>query len=278
MQRNMHPEIYFFSSTGNSYLIARDLAAKTNGKLIPIASLLDQKTISPIADVIGIVFPVYFTRAPVIVDDFAAKLQNTGNKYIFAVCTYGGGTGDSLKIVDEKLHLHSGKLSARYGIHMTQNAFKKFWEKPAALNRKMVKKVDLIVRNISQRKNGTFFSNIVMYLLLSPFRGLFISLTKKSLAKMSGLSPEDALDRLIRHSDKSYRVNETCDGCGICERICPVKNIKMVDNRPVWQSCCEACIGCYNWCPNRAIWGGVAQKGYFYRNPEVKLGDLIIRK
>jgi ferredoxin/flavodoxin len=274
----MNPEIYYFSSTGNSYLIARDLAAKTNGKLIPVASLLDQKTVSPAADVIGIVFPVYFTRTPVIIEEFAGKLQNIGNKYIFAVCNYGGGTGDSLKILDEKLRLHGGRLSAKYGIHMTQNAFKKFWEKPLVLNRNMAKKVDAIVRNISQRINGMFFSNFVMYLLLSPFRGLFTSLTKKSLAKMSGLSPEDALDRLIRHSDKTYRVNETCDGCGICERICPVKNIKMVDNRPVWQNHCEACIGCYNWCPNRAISGGVAQKGYFYRNPDVKMADLIIRK
>jgi ferredoxin/flavodoxin len=274
----MNPEIYFFSSTGNSYLIARDLAAKTNGKLIPIASLLDQKTISITADVIGIVFPVYFTRTPVIIEEFADKLKNTGGKYIFAVCNYGGGTGDSLKILDEKLNMHGGRLFAKYGIHMTQNAFKKFWEKPLVLNRNMAKKVDAIVRNISRRKNGTFFFNIVMYLLLSPFRGLFISLTKNSLAKMSGLSPEDSLDRLIRHSDKTYRVNEKCDGCGICERICPVKNIRMVNSRPVWQNHCEACIGCYNWCPNRAISGGVAKQGYFYRNPEVKMADLIIRK
>jgi ferredoxin/flavodoxin len=273
----MSIEIYYFSGTGNSFIIARDIAQKTKGKLIPIASLANRKTVATDADIIGIVFPVYFTRAPVIVEEFTGKLENTGNKYIFAVCNYGGGTGDSLRILDEKLLMHGGRLSAKYGIHMTQNAFKKSWEKPLVLNRKMVKKTDKIVRDISLRKKGKFFSNIVMYLLLSPFRGLFISWTKNSLAKMSGLSPEDALDRLIRHSDKSYRVNETCDGCGICAEICPVNNIRMVDSRPAWQNRCEACIGCYNWCPNKAIAGGVAQKGYFYRNPEIKLADLIIK-
>jgi flavodoxin len=38
-------EIYYFSGTRNSLVVARDIAGKTNGKLIPVASVLDKESI-----------------------------------------------------------------------------------------------------------------------------------------------------------------------------------------------------------------------------------------
>lgn len=39
----MIAEIYYFSGTGNSLTVAKDITEKTEGILIPVASLLDKK-------------------------------------------------------------------------------------------------------------------------------------------------------------------------------------------------------------------------------------------
>jgi len=74
----MNTEIYYFSGTGNSLHIARELHERLPGsKLIPIVSLLKQDIIEVKAEVIGLVFPIYFMLAPRPVQDF---LQTIGKK------------------------------------------------------------------------------------------------------------------------------------------------------------------------------------------------------
>ena len=99
----MNIEIYYFSGTGNSLIVAQDIAEKIKGKLIPIASSIEKSIITTNADVIGIIFPVYYVDIPIIIKKFAEKLNNINNKYIFAVCTYGGGVGNSLKSLNQML-------------------------------------------------------------------------------------------------------------------------------------------------------------------------------
>ena len=54
----MGTEIYYFSGTGNSLVVAKDVAEKNNGKLVSIPSLMNKKSIKTEADVIGFVFPI----------------------------------------------------------------------------------------------------------------------------------------------------------------------------------------------------------------------------
>ncbi|MGZ7136213.1 MAG: hypothetical protein ACXVHY_10080, partial [Methanobacterium sp.] len=66
-------EIYYFSGTGNSLIVARDIAEKMNGNLISIPSVMDKQSLTTDADVIGIVFPVYYVglaNIPLIVQQF----------------------------------------------------------------------------------------------------------------------------------------------------------------------------------------------------------------
>lgn len=44
-----------------------------------------------------------------------------------------------------------------------------------------------------------------------------------------------------------------CDGCGLCERLCPVGAIEMRDGRPFWTHRCEACMRCLSICPWKAV-------------------------
>ncbi len=178
----MSTEIYYFSGTGNSLAVARDLAEKMNGKLISIPSVIDQESITTGADVIGIVFPVYYVglnHIPLIVKRFVMKLENISTKYIFAVCTYGGGFGPTLKILDETVRSRGGRLAAGFGVHMPQNASDKPLEnKEKLFDAWKKKKLIAIHEYVNAKKTGRFeadgfFSQVVIAILISMMRSTF---------------------------------------------------------------------------------------------------------
>ena len=111
-------------------MLRRILRRKTGGTLVPIASIMDSDVIKIDSEVIGIVFPVYYKNYLVIIKRFVEKLDNIENKYIFAVCTFGGSAGYSLKSLRRFIQARGGKLSATYRVHMPQNSFRKFFETP----------------------------------------------------------------------------------------------------------------------------------------------------
>jgi MinD superfamily P-loop ATPase len=52
---------------------------------------------------------------------------------------------------------------------------------------------------------------------------------------------------------RDFRTDETCDSCGLCEKICPTDSIKIVADKPKWANTCEQCMRCVNYCPKQAI-------------------------
>ena len=78
----MNTEIYYFSGTGNSLVVARDIAERIGGKLISIPAVIDEERIEIDADALGIVLPAYYMRMPRIVEGFIGKLTNLQSKYI----------------------------------------------------------------------------------------------------------------------------------------------------------------------------------------------------
>jgi len=90
-------------------------------------------------------------------------------------------------------------------------------------------------------------------------------------------SNSDDLDTLVQLADKSFIINEECNGCGTCAKVCPVKNINIEAKRPVWQHHCETCLACYHWCPNDAIEGEIVAYNKKEHHPHIKLKDMIIQ-
>jgi ferredoxin len=50
-----------------------------------------------------------------------------------------------------------------------------------------------------------------------------------------------------------FKVAPSCNGCGLCARICPTGSIRLEGGKPVWSGGCVQCMRCFNFCPNRAI-------------------------
>lgn len=52
---------------------------------------------------------------------------------------------------------------------------------------------------------------------------------------------------------KTMIYTSNCNSCMICVNNCPVKAIKIVNNRPYWSYSCESCMRCINICPRASI-------------------------
>ena len=50
-----------------------------------------------------------------------------------------------------------------------------------------------------------------------------------------------------------FTVTEKCIGCGKCEQRCPMNNVKLKNNMPVWGTECTHCMACIAGCPEEAI-------------------------
>lgn len=274
----MKTEIFYFTGTGNSLVVARQLAGRLEAPLVSIASARDVSAIATDAELIGIVFPNYYGDIPLLVGRFTERLRANESARIFAVCTYGGGPGKAFTSLEKILEAGGLSLWGRYGIHMPQNAFRKPWEKYPKIYASASKQLEKIARLIVKEKGRHRVKDLLLETLLLPLAALVEPATRKWLGSCSGSSPDLPMADLIHRSDRIFGVNEACNGCGICARVCPADNIRMEKGKPVWSGKCENCIACYNWCPRRAITGGIAKEGYFYRHPDVTVSDMTAQK
>ena len=87
-----------------------------------------------------------------------------------------------------------------------------------------------------------------------------------------------AIKELIDINDRPILDPEKCNGCGTCEKVCPVNNIKIVDKKPEFQHKCEMCFACDEWCPYNAIHHWSRPEGVKYHHPEVKISDMLCKK
>lgn len=275
----MRMEIYYFTGTGNSLEIARGISDQTGAVLIPIASVIHRDSIRSDADAIGIIFPVYYGDLPIIIKEFAAKLEGLENRYVYAVCNYGGGAATSLKTLRQLLLSRGVQAFGGFSLHMPQNAFRKKWENHEKLYQKSKKKLASMIRRIQAGNNGIYHANPLLEWIIAPLFALVVRpVFTKHFRTHSNLPHDKPLDDHIRAMDHSFRTNESCNGCGTCEKICPVCNIEIRANRPAWKGHCENCLACYNWCPQKAIFGGVSNKDFYYRHPAVKLSDMLAQR
>lgn len=77
----------------------------------------------------------------------------------------------------------------------------------------------------------------------------------------------------IQNMWRLFRTYETCNGCGLCVKICPTKSLSLVDGKPVWAKTCEQCMRCVNFCPTESIYqlqGGDTKGKHKYHEPSFR--------
>jgi Pyruvate/2-oxoacid:ferredoxin oxidoreductase delta subunit/flavodoxin len=296
----MTTEIYYFSGTGNSLAVARDVADEIDARLLSIPSMMDRGWVTSDTDAMGLVFPVYHKSIPLILKRFIDKMEGLAGKYVFAVCTYGDTPGLAVRDVAQLVQSRGGQLAAGFGVHMPYNyitpspVLRAFFssfklreipvEQQQALFSAAQKTIEHVTASIAARESGTYEITSDIATRLADRLGLPEILGKRLWLKIAGVDEPTELSFLESRQlmDQAFWADERCTACGICARVCPVSNIEMVEDtgevhgRPAWQHRCEQCFACLQWCPEEAIqFGDNTSSGKRYHHPDVTLADMV---
>ena len=244
--------IYWFSGTGNSLYAAKRLSAEMGG--VPLTQITDaapEDAAGGAGAKVGFVFPSYYCNLPRAVKVFAERLEIKPDTYIFAVVTKGGMGSGSVGALDRVLKTRGLRLNYGKVVHMPANYMINYnpadGDRKAKALDKSDERLQVLAREITARLQSV-----------------------KSLPFTA-----DKLFRDIEKLDAAFTVSDDCTGCGLCERICPVRNIRLENGKPAWLRHCEHCVACISWCPAKAInYGNKTQNRRRYRNPRVKADEL----
>ncbi|MBM3244913.1 MAG: 4Fe-4S ferredoxin [Candidatus Omnitrophica bacterium] len=258
----MTTAIYYFSGTGNCLRVAEDLAGELGGaEVISIPHAVKNGLFSTEADCVGLVYPVYMWGIPLIVADFIRKIKIENNAFIFAIATFGGMPGATLLQNQKILALRGLKLSLGFAVRMPGNYTPLYGAIPQEKQEKMFEKekqrVKEIALAIKEKRVGRIETS-----------NFLVNLLSGAIYKLGSSK--------IRAMDSGFWVNEKCNGCAVCFRVCPVGNIAMQNSKPVWKHHCEQCLACLQWCPEEALQYGKSTSGRRrYHHPQVKLDEII---
>ena len=75
----------------------------------------------------------------------------------------------------------------------------------------------------------------------------------------------------------------SCSGCGLCEKICPMNNIHMEEDKagvkaPAFEKNCESCFSCLHYCPNESIRYQRMNKkkvDFQYKHPKIRVSEMV---
>lgn len=232
----------YFSGTGNTRYCIKRFLEKLGGndRAFPIE---DAAAVGAAADDNRIVFayPVYYSNIPKIIRDFIVNNKALWQgKRIFIIATMGAFSGDGAGVAARLFGKFGAEVSG--GLHLKMPdciGDVGLLKKPPDENRKMIaqaaRKIDSAAERFSNgkppRDGLSFFHHIA---------GLFGQRLYFS-GKTKNYTQNPKID------------GGKCVGCGVCERLCPMANIKVENGRALSGNRCTMCYRCFSECPQKAI-------------------------
>jgi ferredoxin len=257
----MENTLFYYTGTGNSLWVARTLAELLgDAQLISISDWMKEK--KPVSSpVIGVIFPVHMWGVPSPIIQFIREIKALSPQYIFAAAVDAGQVANTLVQLKSLFKKNGMDLDCGYEIKLPSNYIPWGGAEPREKQqlkfdsaRRKLTGIASAIKNREKRPvdKGTLWE-----------RGVFTLVYKMSYAQ-------------IPKMDGRFWVDEKCNHCGICSRICPAENIILVEGKPTWHHRCEQCLACLQWCPQKSIQYNKKTPAYErYHHPEVQLRDML---
>lgn len=256
--------IFYYSGTGNSLWVAKEIGKYQDERLIDISLELQKNKEEYVYELekkekIGFVFPTYSWAPPQIVENFIKKVKFNGYKqnYLFSVYTCGTNSGCMSKYLDNMFKDKKMEIYYTEFIQMPENFITMFDLDSTLLRNKKLedaqKKIVKINKQIADghlhvfdKEKYSIRDYFKTYIIKHLFYFFFMGTTK-------------------------FRADDRCNSCGLCVKVCPYNNITMHNGKPMWSQRCTKCMACICRCPKEAIQYGkrTKSKGRYY-NPLLK--------
>lgn len=232
----------YFSGTGNSRY-ALEVFLKEYDDAEQVCSIEDANITDCIKDHKNLVFsyPVQYSNIPKMLKDFVDRHHHLWQgKKVFVIATMGLFSGDGAGILARRLRKYGAQIAG--GLHLKmpdsiadEKALKRSTEKNMELVKAAEKKINNAVRDM---KNGK-----------PPQERIGL------LYHLAGLFGQRLYfyNKTNHYTDKVKIDTGKCVGCGKCVGLCPMKNLKIVNNCAKAENRCTMCYRCINICPKQAI-------------------------
>jgi ferredoxin len=238
--------ILYFTGTGNSRYVAEKVAEKLDCKRINLNTEIKNNG-TPSVDTEGVVLiaPTYAWRIPRIVQEWIKKTDFSQAKKVWFVLTCGSEIGNA-SLYNQRLCRSLGcAYMGTAQIIMPENYIAMFDAPDKNTARDIIKKAEPVIQRAAQaiaagEKLPAEKDSLYYRLLSSVVNPLFYTFSVKA---------------------KAFTVDDRCIGCGKCAEKCPLKNIHLVDRKPVWGKSCTHCMACICYCPVEAVEYGQKSKG-----------------
>lgn len=239
--------ILYFSATGNSAWAARRIAGALGDEVRDLFGPIREGDVSPMASARPwvIVTPTYAWRMPRLVEAWLRRAPLTGSREVYIVMTCGEDVGDAARYA-AGLFAQKGMICRGcLGAVMPENYIALFATPARAEAMDIIRRAEGAVdEGIRRIRAGEDFpaprAGVADRLKSGPVNRLFYP--------------------LFVHARK-FTATSACVSCGLCQRVCPLGNIRLEGGRPRWGKRCTHCMACINRCPKEAIEYGRHSRG-----------------
>lgn len=239
--------ILYFSGTGNSEYVAKRIGSLINDEAVSLFERIRNRDFSEIYS--GrpwvLVLPTYAWRIPRVIREWLEKTPMTGTRDIYFVMTCGDGIGGAEKYLKKLCNAEGLNYKGCMPIVMPENYILMFSAPAREEALEIIRAAEPVIAQAAQ-------------LIESEGLAPPVSVTVTDRLK-SGIV-NDFFYPMCVHARKFYAA-KTCTSCGKCANLCPLKNIRLEQGRPVWGRHCTHCMACICSCPTGAIEYGSHSKG-----------------
>lgn len=248
--------IFYFSGTGNNLQVAKEIAnALPDCDIHSMADLGYQ--LSGDYERIGFIYPTYFQGLPKRVEAFISQLdlRQNGNAYYFGITTFGALAGNALPQLVKCLKEKAITLNYGEKLMMVSNYVVMY-----DMSETVEEKIVTAMANLKSMRTCISNKENNKIARANPILNWYYKL------QMQG----------VPNRDRYFNIATTCNGCGVCEQVCPVTNIELHDGKPQFSHHCEQCMACIQHCPKVAInYKQLTQKRRRYVNPKVSYKEMV---